>query len=202
MFRPLPPDFVEMALEKIGLQPKSYILHVGTIEPRKNLVRLVEAYHRVRQEMRPPAPKLVLAGSTGWFFRDVFDRIEALDLKDEVIFLGRVTEEQLPALYNGALFLVLPSLYEGFGLPALEAMACGLPVIASNASSLPEVVAQAGILVDPYDTGALATSIATLVEDAGLRDELSKAGQEQAKKFSWERVAQETIAVYKNVVGQ
>jgi len=190
------------ALAPLGLAPGGYILHVGTIEPRKNLVRLVEAYNRVRKMVPPPVPKLVLAGATGWRFREVFARIEALGLEEEILFVGRVPADMLPALYNGAVLFVYPSLYEGFGLPALEAMACGVPVVTSDVSALPEVVGNVGILIDPKDVAALAGAMAALVDDPDRRLTLSRAGLTRASRFSWKRTARETLAVYCATVGQ
>jgi len=183
-------------LAPLGLTPGGYILHVGTIEPRKNLVRLVAAYHQTRKAASSPAPKLVLAGDTGWQFKDVFGLVEALELKGEVIFLGKVPTDILPALYNGAVIFAYPSLYEGFGLPLLEAMACGAPVVASNTSSLPEVVGDAGVLIDPADTQALADALASLLNDAERRAGLSARGLTRARLFSWKRVAGEVLRIY------
>lgn len=197
-FRPMRDrEALAQVLAPLGLVPGGYIVHVGTIEPRKNLVRLVEAYARVRKMLPPPAPKLVLAGAAGWQVSEVFERIETLGLDQEVVYLGRVPAEVLPALYNGAAVLAYPSLYEGFGLPPLEAMACGVPVVASNVSSLPEVVGDAGVLVDPSDTGALAAAMATLLTDGAQRLRLSRAGLARAAQFSWERAASEALGVYR-----
>jgi glycosyltransferase involved in cell wall biosynthesis len=157
----------------------------------------VEAYAIVRKMVTPPGPKLVLAGAAGWQVLEVFDRIDALGLGNEVICLGRVPAEVLPALYNGALILVYPSLYEGFGLPPLEAMACGVPVVASSASSLPEVIGDAGVLVEPTDTQALAEAMATLLGDSELRLRLGRAGLERASHFSWQRAAGEVLDIYR-----
>jgi glycosyltransferase involved in cell wall biosynthesis len=195
-FRPIESrQVLEQALAPLRLAPGEYILSVGTIEPRKNLVRLVEAYHRVRD--LTPAPKLVLAGARGWKFESVFERVKTLGLKDEVVFLGQVPADILPALYNGAVAFAYPSLYEGFGLPPLEAMACGVPVIASDASSLPEVVGDAGLLVDPNDTDALADALATLLNEDEKRAELSARGPTRARAFSWEQTAFKTLEVYR-----
>jgi len=196
-FRPIEDrQAVVQALAPLGLVPGNYILYVGTIEPRKNLVRLVEAYDQVRRMVPPPVPKLVLAGAAGWQFHEVFARIEALDLKDKVVYAGRVSADLLPALYNGAVLFAYPSLYEGFGLPPLEAMACGVPVVASNVSSLPEIVGDAGVLVDPTDTQTLVTTLATLLGDAQRRSDMVARGLARAERFSWTRAAQETLAIY------
>jgi len=194
-FKPLPIDEVTVTVAKWNLKPNEYILHVGTIEPRKNLVRLIKAYYEVWRKRPLSTPKLVLAGATGWFYKDVFSVIKELGLIDDVIFAGRVDDADLPALYNGALFFVYPSLYEGFGIPPLEAMTCGIPVITSNVSSLPEVVGEASILIDPQDTTELAEAINQLLDDGTKRKELSVASLARAKLFSWEKAARETLAV-------
>jgi glycosyltransferase involved in cell wall biosynthesis len=195
-FRPIESrQVIEQTLAPLRLTPGEYILYVGTIEPRKNLVRLVEAYHRVRK--LAPAPKLVLAGARGWKFEGMFERVETLGLKDAVVFLGQVPADILPALYNGAVAFAYPSLYEGFGLPPLEAMACGVPVIASDTSSLPEVVGDAGVLVDPKDTDALADALAALLNDDERRAELSARGLARARAFSWEKAARKTLEIYR-----
>ncbi|MGB3904523.1 MAG: glycosyltransferase family 1 protein [Anaerolineae bacterium] len=193
-------EVLARALAPMGLDPGGYILNVGTIEPRKNLVRLVEAYSRVRKMMPAPVPKLVLAGAKGWHFEEVFERVDALGLQDQVLFTGRVGRHLLPLVYNGAVLFVYASLYEGFGLPVLEAMACGVPVVASNISSLPEIVGEAGVLVDPTDTDELASSMADLLGDRERRLELRAAGLARAGWFSWERAAQETLGVYEGAL--
>lgn len=189
-------EAVARVLAPMRLRPGEFILHVGTIEPRKNLVRLVEAFHEARGAFPSPRPKLALAGGRGWLYREVFERVAALGLQKEIIFLGRVPGDTLPALYNGALIFAYPSLCEGFGLPPLEAMACGVPVIASHTSSLPEVVGDAGILIDPTDTQALANALVSLAANAELRADLSARGLARAALFSWEEAARKTLEVY------
>ncbi len=187
---------VAQRLKPLGLTPGHYILHVGTLEPRKNLVRLVEAYHRLRQKRTAPTPPLALAGVKGWMYREIYARVEALHLERAVHFLGWVDEATLPALYNGASLFVYPSLYEGFGLPVLEAMACGVPVVTSNAASLPEVVGDAGLTVEPEDTVGLAEAIAQLLDDPDLRAEMRRRGLARARQFSWKRAAQRLLTIY------
>ncbi|MFC2037577.1 glycosyltransferase family 4 protein [Chloroflexota bacterium] len=207
-FRPLPPEVVASTLSPLGLALQQgsgralqdYILNVGTIEPRKNLVRLIEAYHRLRKESPRPVPKLVLAGAQGWLYDEVFEQIAALDLEGAVVYLGRVESEVLPALYNGARLFVYPSLYEGFGLPVLEAMACGVPTITSNRSSLPEVAGDAALLVDPQDVAQIAEAMGNLLENEGGREHLREQGFSQAARFTWERAAKETFAVYEGSI--
>ena len=187
--------------------PGDYLLYVGTLQPRKNLVRLIEAWNKIRNsnfEIRNWV--LVIAGKRGWLYEEIFATVQRLGLEGQVLFPGYVTEEDLPALLSGATAFVLPSLYEGFGLPVLEAMACGTPVIAANVASLPEVVGDAGLLVDPLDTDALAAAMQRLLTDAApstplrasLRAELRQRGLARAKLFSWPRCAWETLAVLKN----
>jgi glycosyltransferase involved in cell wall biosynthesis len=199
-FRPLPVDEVAPVLARHELRPDGYILHVSTIEPRKNLVRLLQAYQAVWQRQPQSTPQLALAGATGWFFREVFDKVQALGLTEQVRFLGRVDDADLPALYNGALFLAYPTLYEGFGLPALEAMACGTAVLTSNVSSLPEIVGQAGVYVEPKDIESITQGLRLLLDDNQLRQELVEKGVERAKSFNWRKAAEETTAVYTNLI--
>ena len=196
-FRPIAErERLTRVLATVGLECQTYILHVGTLEPRKNLIRLVEAYGLLRGEIPPPCPRLVLAGTGGWECEALFRRIAALDLEDSVIWLGPVADELLPSLYNGALLFVYPSLYEGFGLPVLEAMACGVPVVASNAGALPEVVGDAGLLINPLDTHALATAMGSVLADETWRATLAARGTARAREFSWRRAADTMLKVY------
>jgi len=199
-YRPLPQGFVAMALGTWGLAPQSYILHLGTIEPRKNLVCLIQAYHRLKKSM-PNAPKLVQVGTKGWLCDDVFEQVHHLDLEDSVTFLGRIESHWLPALYNGARLFVYPSIYEGFGLPPLEAMACGVPVITSNTSSLPEVVGDAGVMVDPCDVPQLAEVMERLLVDEQESARLGQRGLERARRFTWQTTARETVRIYEKLIG-
>jgi glycosyltransferase involved in cell wall biosynthesis len=167
-----------------------YLLHVGTLQPRKNLARLMEAAASLRA--RWPQLQLVLAGQPGW--RSVPILAQARASADFVHLLDYVPDDDLAGLYSGAKVFVFPSLYEGFGFPILEAMACGTPVVCSNTSSLPEVAGEAALLVDPEDTSALVTAIGRLLADAPLQASLAAKGLEQMKRFSWERAAKETLA--------
>ncbi len=180
--------------EKRGL-PERIILFVGTIEPRKNVERLVRAYARLRRESDLPH-KLVIGGAGGWLYEGVFAAVEELGLGDDVLFPGYIPRDELPLWYNAAGLFIYPSLYEGFGLPPLEAMACGTPVIASNTSSLPEVVGEAGLLVDPYDVEGMAEAMFKALTDEGLREEMRRRGLERAREFSWLKTARETVRVY------
>ena len=171
-----------------------YCLHVGTLQPRKNLGLLVEAWTILRDTMEHP-PQLLLAGKRGWLYDSLFDAVNKQRLGNLIKFADYVERDDLPALYSGALALTFPSLYEGFGLPALEAMSCGTPVLASNATSLPEVVGDAGILLDPNDARAWAGAVERLLSDPELRNELSHKGLARAASFTWEHCAQETFKV-------
>lgn len=194
---PLPLTECQNVLDRHQIKAP-YLLYVGTIEPRKNLLTLIRAYNEL---LRATAhrPQLVLCGGRGWMFEEVFALVEELKLQDMVRSTGYVADEDLPALYSAAELFLYPSYYEGFGLPPLEAMACGTPVITSNVSSLPEVVGQAGLMHDPNDHRALTGAVADLLSNAQAREHYRHAGLEQAARFSWERAAHETQAVYDEV---
>ena len=173
---------------KYGIAPGPYILTVGTVQPRKNYERLIEAVDRVRESKDVT---LVIAGRAGWLSDPV---VEAVRVRPHVQLQGFVDDGDLPALYRQAQLLAYPSLYEGFGLPPLEAMACGTPVVASSASSVPEAVGDAGLLHDPLDTDALADALLRALTDDGLRDDLRQRGLARAAEFSWTRSAHEWLA--------
>jgi len=194
-FRPLPPGKIAPFRKEANL-PERFMLFVGTLEPRKNVVGLLEAYARLPKG-RPP---LMLVGGKGWLYDEIFARVEALELTREVHFVGFVAAETLPLWYNAADLFVYPSLYEGFGLPALEAMACGTPVITSTASSLPEVVGDAARLVDPGDADGLAATMAHLLGSREQREQMQVAGLAQANKFSWERTAIQTTHSFRHAL--
>ncbi|HSS22747.1 MAG TPA: glycosyltransferase family 1 protein [Pyrinomonadaceae bacterium] len=175
-----------------------YILTVGAIQPRKNLGRLVAAYASLRKG-RVDLPKLVLAGKCAWLYDETLRTIKELDLGDSVILTGYVPERDLPSLYSGATCFVYPSYFEGFGLPPLEAMKCGAPVVVGNQTSLPEVVGDAAILVDPFDTDALAAALNKVISDSDLRAKLSVQGLARARLFDWQETARQTLAVYEKV---
>lgn len=184
--------------EKYGLPPR-FILYFGTIEPRKNLGMLLDAY-RALLGRYPAAPPLVIAGRRGWLYQPVFDHVRELGLQDCVRFTDYIDSADVPSLMSAAELFVFPSLYEGFGLPPLEAMACSIPVVCSNASSLPEVVGSGGILVEPHDVGGWIDAIEKVLKDERLRTELSERGLVQAACFSWDRAAQQTLEVYSRVI--
>ncbi|MBI5034334.1 MAG: glycosyltransferase family 4 protein [Chloroflexi bacterium] len=181
--------------------PEKFILHVGTIEPRKNLARLVRAFARAKRSAKFPHC-LVLVGARGWKYADVDAAIEQADIKDAVIFAGYAPQNELPLWYQIADLFAYPSIYEGFGLPPLEAMACGTPVVTSNASAIPEVVGDAAITVAPDDEAALGDAIIRVLTDHALYEQMVARGLAQAKKFSWERAAKKTTAIYRAVLSQ
>jgi two-component system sensor histidine kinase RegB len=180
-----------------------YFLSVGSIQPRKNLVRLVKAYALLRgHDSNVKLPKLVLVGKCAWLYDETLRALEESGMKDAVVLTGYVPDEDLPALYSGALCFIYPSYFEGFGLPPLEAMKCGTPVIVGNKTSLPEVVGDAGITVDPFDVDSIAAAIQRLTGDADLRQELRVKGQRRASMFDWRETARRTLEVYEEVVRQ
>lgn len=197
-FQPVEPSLIEACRTRHGL-PSAYLLFVGTFEPRKNLPTLLQAYHLLRQAL-PDVPPLVLAGRRGWLFEDIFHAAHDLALDDCLVWRENFPADDLPALYSGALALALPSYYEGFGLTALEAMACGTPPVVSNRSSLPEVVGAAGLLVNPDDPAHLAEALRRLVEDTTLRERLRAAGLTRAREFTWRRTAEIVRTVYDRVM--
>jgi glycosyltransferase involved in cell wall biosynthesis len=174
--------------------PAGYVLFVGTLEPRKDLPTLLRAF----ASLGPSAKEicLALAGRPGWLYEQVYELAESLGLGDRVRFLGGVPAADLPALYSGAKVFVLPSLYEGFGMPVLEAMACGAPVVCANTTSLPEIAGDAALLFPPGDESALAQAITSLLMDSELSSLLKRRGFAQAARFSWETTARQTLAVY------
>jgi len=191
------PAEIAATREKFGIEGP-YILCVNTIEPRKNLPRLLSAYHLLKTEMNLEH-KLVVCGMFGWLYGDVFTTIRELGLEDSIIFTSYVKDEDLPRLYSGAELFVFPSLYEGFGLPALEAMACGAPVITSSSSSLPEIVGDAAILINPYSIEELAEAMYKVLTDESLRSKMRKDGLSRASLFSWEKTASQTLSIYEEL---
>lgn len=184
--------------------PRRYILSVGSLEPGKNRARLFRAYARLRQRLSGDEGgcPLVVVGQPAWRYEGDFELVGRLGLDGQVRFLGYVPDEELPALYSAATFMAFPSLYEGFGLPVLEAMACGAPVLASNTPATGEVARDAALLVDPLDVTALEQSMDRLLSDGALRAELRARGLERAKQFSWQRTARQTMIVYEIVAAK
>jgi glycosyltransferase involved in cell wall biosynthesis len=175
--------------------PQQYILHVGTLEPRKNLVRLMEAFARLRRGGTIPH-HLVLVGQPGWKWGQILAAVDRLALSKVVHFLGYVPDQRLPAIFNLAEALVYPSLYEGFGLPVIEAMACGLPVITTARGALPEVAGEAAVMVDPLDADDIAQGIQRVIDDRSFHRALRARGLERARRFSWSKTAEQTRQVY------
>ncbi len=166
-----------------------YLLYLGTLQPRKNLVRLVEAFYQAVTALQNSHLKLVIAGQRGWLYAEIFERVQALGVTERVIFPGYVADEDKAALLSGALAYTMPSLYEGFGLPILEAMACGTPVLTSHVSALPEVAGKAAILVNPHNTAEIATGLIALLTQPHLRQQLVTQGYCQVAQFSWAKAA-------------
>lgn len=178
-----------------------YLLYVGTIQPRKNLIRLIDAWAAYVASVLSTPVTLVIAGKHGWLTEQIERRAAELGIGERVRFTGYVADDDLPALLSGALAFLLPSLYEGFGLPVLEAQACGTPVLTSTTSSLPEVAGDAAVLVDPADTAAIQEGIARLIEDADLREQLRVRGLARVADWTWERTARQALATFKATVG-
>lgn len=193
------PDYsqkqIEEARKQYGIEG-DYLLYLGTLEPRKNLVTLIEAF-RLLKERLPSAPKLVLAGKKGWMYEEIFEKVTEYGLEKEVLFPGYLAEVDVPPLLCGAKVFVFPSLYEGFGIPPLEAMACGTPVVVSNAASLPEVVGKAGLLAPPEDAGMLEKQMERLLVDDTLRESYIRAGLSRAREFTWEKSAEKLVEIYR-----
>jgi glycosyltransferase involved in cell wall biosynthesis len=188
-FRPLPPEARQSVLDRHGIQGP-YILFVGTLQPRKNISRLIDAFERLGQ----PDLSLVLAGGRGWLSGPIEQRLSASPARDRIRWLGYVPDNDLPALYGGAAAFVFPSLFEGFGMPVIEAMACGCPVVTSNRSSLPEVSGDAAILVDPQSVESILEGIQRALGHEE-RERRSKAGIDRVSGFTWREAAERTLAV-------
>lgn len=197
VFRPVPPAEVSDACTRHGLTPGRFLLYVGVLEPRKNVPMLLQAFARIAEQF-PDVP-LVIVGKKGWMYDAIFAELTALGLAERVVFTGYVPEADLPRLYGGARAFVYPSLYEGFGLPVLEAMQCGTPVVTTEISSMPEVAGDAALLVQPGDVGGLADALTCVLSDDALAADLKRRGLARAALFSWERCARETRAVYEEL---
>ncbi len=190
-YRPVPFEESERVRHAYGL-PDRFVLAVGTIHPRKNLVRLIQAFEHIAATDRDIA--LVLSGNPGWRADEVLDRARRSPFADRIHHIGYVLDRDLPALYSAAAATAFISLYEGFGLPALESMACGTPVVAANRSALPEACGDAAVLVDPFDSQAIADGVHRILNDDRLRQALIDSGRQRAKSFTWENCAYETLA--------
>ncbi len=198
-FTPLPMEQARAYVQRhYGLE-KPYLLCVGTIEPRKNIIGLLQAFHLLTTQYSNHDAQLAIAGGRGWLFDETMEQVDKLGLRGRVRFLDRVSDEALHHLYVAARGHVHPAFYEGFGLPPLEAMACGTPTIVSNTSSLPEVVQDAALLVDPTHPEEIAVAMNRLLADDALHAELRSKGLQRATCFSWRRAAQATLEVYRRV---
>jgi len=191
---------IDLVRQKYNIGDNRYIFSIGTVQPRKNYGRIVEALHHLGNEFSDV--KLVIAGGKGWLDSPIYETVERLDMHERVMFAGFVDDEDVPALYSGATITAYPSLYEGFGFPILESMACGTPVVTSNVSSMPEVAGNAALLVDPYDVNALSNSLRELLTKPVLRERLITLGYAQAEKFTWQQAAQNLLSIYERVLAQ
>ncbi|MDR2649972.1 MAG: glycosyltransferase family 4 protein [Clostridiales bacterium] len=198
VFYPVGAERINKAKKKYSI-PDTYLLYAGTLEPRKNIERLIEAYAKLVNE-EPSAPPLVLAGRKGWLYESIFEKVESLGMEKRVIFTGYIDDADMPAILSGAMIFVFPSLYEGFGMPPLEAMACGTPTLTSTSASLPEVVGDAAVKADPYNAEDIKDGMKRLINDSALRGDLSAKGLERAKQFNWERPARIIMDVCKNLL--
>jgi glycosyltransferase involved in cell wall biosynthesis len=188
------------ARRRLGVGDAPFVLAIGVIEPRKNLNRLMDAFLALKQRGAVPADlKLVLAGGKGWLFDGIFEHHAASPVRDDIIMPGFVPDQMLPAIYSAASVLAFPSLYEGFGLPILEAMACGTPVVASLASCLPEVAEGAALMIEPTDVDGLSAALELALLDAALRARLIEQGRQRAAKYTWQSAAELLLQVYKKV---
>ncbi len=184
-------------LKKYGISDK-YILYVGRIQARKNILRLIRAFQLLKQKTRLEH-KLVLVGKMMWESKDINKEIDKLDIREDLILTDHASYSDLPCFYNKADAFIYPSLFEGFGLPPLEAMACGTPAIVSNVTSIPEVVGDAALFVDPYDISSIAEGMEKLLSNDNLKKDLIKRGFHRAKQFSWKETAKKTLSVYEQV---
>lgn len=194
------PDLDVLEIERIKHKYNintAYLLFLGTIEPRKNIPNLIIAFNKFVKEQGNY--QLVIAGKKGWYYSRIFELVDKMSLQDKVQFVGFIEEEDKPFLIVGAKVFIYPSLYEGFGIPVLEAISCGVPTVTSNISSMPEIVADAALLIDPLDTEAIYTAIKKLTGDDNLRRELRQKSIVQAAKFSWDNTAGQTVEVYNSL---
>jgi len=188
---------IRAMMRRYGIR-RPFILGLGTLQPRKNFPRLIRAYDLLRHEHHIPQ-QLVIAGGKGWLYDEITETIDELGLGEQVLLPGFVADDDLPALYSAADVFAFPSIYEGFGIPVLEAMACGTPVVTTPVSSLPEVAGDAALLAPPEDVEALADALWQLLDDTALRDELCERGFRQAKRFTWERAAAIVLRIYEQL---
>lgn len=198
VFKPLLDKNIKIGIAKKYNLPERYMLYLGTLEPRKNLERLIDSYYLLLKEFNS-VPKLVLAGGKGWLYNSIFNKVSTLGLEDKIIFTGYIDEKDVAPLISAAEIFLFPSMYEGFGMPVIEAMACGSPVLTSNVSSLPEVAGDAAVLVDPFSVEDIKNKLQLLLIDEALRKRLNKAGLKRAKRFSWDVVTKDLYEIYKEL---
>lgn len=198
-FKPLEDkELLNKVKEKYGIN-KEYFLYLGTLEPRKNLVRLVQAYAEAKKG-KEDFPYLILAGGKGWMYEEIFHTVQTLGLEQDVLFTGYVADEEVPVLMAGAFAFCFPSVYEGFGMPVLEAMACGTPVLTSKDSSMEEIAGEETVLVDAMSVEDIAKGLVRLFEDVELRMKLSEQGLSKVKEYTWEAGAKQLMQVYEELV--
>ncbi|HUN08573.1 MAG TPA: glycosyltransferase family 1 protein [Aggregatilineales bacterium] len=198
-FRPIPDESTQAAVrEKYRLGTRPYIFAVGTVQPRKNYIRLMQALDKLRRDGLDVM--LVIAGGKGWLDDPIYQSLDALQLREHVHLIGFADDADLPTLYSAAQVTAFPSLYEGFGLPIIESMACGTPVVTSNVSSMPEAAGMAALLIDPLSVDELTGALARLLTDDGLRTDLIQQGYAQASRFTWSRSAQDLLTVYRRLL--
>lgn len=194
---------IDAVLNKYGFK-QPYLLYLGTLQPRKNIVRLIQAFKDLisQEKYSDLGLKLVIVGKKGWLYQEILEEAKKLNIADIVIFTGYVSDDEKPALLSGAIAYCLPSLYEGFGIPVLEAMACGTPVVVSQISSLPEVVGEYGVLVDPYNVKSISGGLKLLVKDTALREQMRQNGLRWVQQFDWMNTAKMTLGVLERVGGK
>lgn len=199
-FYPRSVQQINKVKEKFHIK-QEYFLYLGTLEPRKNIERLIKAYSELlRKSYSSQIPQLVLAGGKGWMYESIFLIVQELKLEEKVVFTDYIENEEVPALMSGAKAFVFPSLYEGFGMPPLEAMACGTPVITSNVSALPEIGKDAAILINPYSIEEITQAMQRILEEKSLKEELVQAGIKKAKTYTWANAAEILIQVYQELL--
>lgn len=201
-FRPIDRTYAAQEIARKHGTSTDYICSVGTVEPRKNLITLIDAMRILKSAHGFPY-QLLIAGASGWKNSNIYGQVERLGMTErEVKFLGHIADEDLPLLYSGAQLFVFPSLYEGFGIPLIEAMACGTPIVASSARPVPEVVQNAAVLVDPHSASEFARAILHVAESGGLRQSLAQQGLSRAGAFRWQSAAERVLGVLQSVSGQ
>jgi glycosyltransferase involved in cell wall biosynthesis len=199
IFRPIKDRIrIEEVKSKYGIKGQRYLLFVGNIEPKKNIETLIHAHAELCKSSGYKYPLLIVGNKT-WYFKNVWEVVQRRHVERNIIFTGVINDEDLPFLYNGAEVFIFPSLFEGFGIPAIEAMACGTPVIASNRTSIPEIVADAALYVDPLNISEMVEAIDKVLSNSQLREQLIQKGLKRSQYFSWEKTARETLSLYREI---